>query len=262
MVLFASLLAAASAAQDKGVAVDQCHRCHATLSREGVVGEHLAEYEVSPHGRAHIGCARCHGGESSEKDKEKAHEGVRRPSDPLSRVHGKRQPATCGECHSKVLASFEGSKHARALQDKGVGPTCTTCHTSMGSGILGVEEVAETCKSCHKPGGVARDKGQAVYAARLLVEVVSTQRAIALADALVRFCEARDLKVPGSERLVKAKSLFGGAPEAWHTFDPARTRESIAEAVRLVDRMRIDLEALEAGKSLRKKSREEARSAP
>ena len=233
---------------------DGCYKCHAGLPREGAIGEHVSEYEVSVHGRAKIGCDRCHGGDATVTDKIGAHKGVLFSSDEKSRVHAKHQPDTCGECHPKVLASFKRSKHSQALVTAGIGPTCTTCHTAMGSGILKPEEVANTCKACHKPGGVAKDSGQALYAARLLVEVTSTQRAIRLAEALVRYSEKRGVKIPDADRLAEARSAFGGAAESWHLFDPARTKESIANALKAVDEMRLDLEALEAGKPLPKKA--------
>ncbi|MHB8876277.1 MAG: multiheme c-type cytochrome [Myxococcaceae bacterium] len=251
MITFAAgLLALVCAAGPTG---DSCYRCHAGLPREGAIGEHVSEYEVSVHGRAKIGCDLCHGGNSASSEKTVAHKGVLFSSDEKSTVHSKHQPDTCGQCHPKVLASFKRSKHSQALVTAGIGPTCTTCHTAMGSGIVRPEDIANTCKACHKPGGVAKDSGQALYAARLLVEVTSTQRAIRLAEALVRYSEKRGVKIPDAHRLSEARAAFGGAAESWHVFDPIRTRESIANALKLVDEMRLNLEA-DTGKQPGKKA--------
>jgi hypothetical protein len=251
----AGLLALFVAAAPSG---ESCYKCHAALPREGAIGEHVSEYEVSVHGRAKIGCDRCHGGDSTSNEKTVSHKGVLFSSDERSTVHAKHQPETCGECHPKVLAAFKRSKHSQALVTAGIGPTCTTCHTAMGSGILKAEEVANTCKACHKPGGVAKDSGQALYAARLLVEVTSTQRAIRLAEALVRYSEKRGVKVPDADRLAEARAAFVGAAESWHVFDPSRTRESINNALKLVDQMRLDLEADTGGKAAAPKKTEKA----
>ncbi len=243
--LTAGLLALVASAAPRG---ETCYKCHAALPREGAIGEHVSEYEVSIHGRAKLGCDLCHGGDSTSNEKTIAHKGVLFSSDERSTVNAKHQPETCGGCHPNVLEAFKRSKHSQALVTAGIGPTCTTCHTAMGSGILKAEEVAATCKACHKPGGVAKDSGQALYAARLLVEVTSTQRAIRLAEALVKYSEKCNVKIPGSNRLTEARALFGGAAESWHMFDPSRTRESINNALKLVDEMRLDLEADRQGK--------------
>lgn len=98
-----------------------------------------AKFMKTVHGT--LGCINCHGGVQSA-DMKTAHTGVvRNPSD--------KPEATCGKCHTDVIAHKDGSMHinltgiwtsvsARSLPSehpalrKALAENCTSCHTTCG----------------------------------------------------------------------------------------------------------------------------------
>jgi len=103
-------------------------------------------------------CVDCHG----------AH-GIRRPSDPGSRVYPTHVGETCNKCHGSLshmqgstlpsgkplpvdqYARWQQSVHARAMHEKGdlSAPTCNDCHGNHGAAPPGLDDVSFVCGQCH-----------------------------------------------------------------------------------------------------------------
>jgi len=144
-----------------------CVDCHADLAtiREFPHAEHVkavdcggchqdasAQYRDSIHeeGRSRLGlavaptCSGCHG----------THD-ILSKTNPASRVHATRVPATCGRCHVGIVREYEASIHAARLR-KGsrAAPTCSSCHSAHGihrtSSASFQLDVVQECGTCHE----------------------------------------------------------------------------------------------------------------
>jgi hypothetical protein len=143
--------------------VESCGGCHSDLERMrsyGLRTDQRALYLTSGHGVGLFergdenvaSCVDCHG----------SHE-VRRANDPLSSVHKRNQPETCGKCHSDaelmsqyglpgdVSERFRESVHGKALLERGhlSSPSCADCHGRHGALPPRVGEVEQVCGHCH-----------------------------------------------------------------------------------------------------------------
>ncbi|HYV07206.1 MAG TPA: cytochrome c3 family protein [Blastocatellia bacterium] len=116
---------------------DTCIACH---SRDQLV----SLYQTSTHGKMSIGCEGCHGGDSSQTEKAKAHAGqfVARP-DTAATLE------MCGKCHSQPLEFFKSSRHV-AARPNAARLDCVECH-----GVHAIGAASESfrwpqfCASCH-----------------------------------------------------------------------------------------------------------------
>ena len=132
----------------------------------GLCHEEIEDYEKSPHGQHLLmgdtdinGCSDCHG----------THQ-IRKIDDPLSMVHPRNLPQTCGACHSDPgLArrhmisvvnpsdSYMKSEHAHQIAEGNYdAASCNDCHGSHGllpafdpASKVYRRNVAETCGKCH-----------------------------------------------------------------------------------------------------------------
>ncbi|MBF0489035.1 MAG: cytochrome c3 family protein [Candidatus Omnitrophica bacterium] len=157
-------------AQD--VSKNYCISCH---------DDQWQDLKNSIHGKQGITCEKCHGGDSTQKDKELA----KAPSTGYVGVPDKNQIVQiCGTCHSNVeamnfygirtdqLARYKTSMHGKKLfndNDKNV-PVCSDCHgyhdvvdvTDPTSPVYPLN-VPKTCNRCHgneklmKPYGIQMD---------------------------------------------------------------------------------------------------------
>jgi predicted CXXCH cytochrome family protein len=152
-----------------------CARCHADPEfmrgfDPSLPTDQYAKYETSQHGMLLLGqhdskaaqCVSCHG----------VH-GIRGARSPNSKVHPKRLPYTCGECHAdagymaghrtstghalpvKQLADFEKSVHGRALLERGDlgAPACNDCHGNHAALPPETSSIAQVCRTCHSSEG-------------------------------------------------------------------------------------------------------------
>jgi len=144
-------------------AVESCGSCHSDVNQMrhfGLRTDQLSLYWTSQHGArlalendASVAtCTSCHGSHS-----------ILASDDPLSPVHPRRQPETCGKCHSDAekmvghglpadqVESFRTSVHGAALLEGAhpAAPSCTSCHGSHGALPPRVSEVESTCGACH-----------------------------------------------------------------------------------------------------------------
>ena len=129
---------------------NHCVSCHETERLPISLGHSFEEWHASAHARAGVGCEKCHGGDPSVSDAAAAHRGVLPAMEADSMVHTRRIVATCGACHPKELAAYQGTIHARQVQERGTGATCFTCHGSMATSLPSPSELSARCGVCHK----------------------------------------------------------------------------------------------------------------
>lgn len=121
-------------------AENQCVACHTQAS--GRAGEVAGLYLKSSHARQ--GCEACHGGDPSQQEKLRAHNG-----NFISIPDRAETLAMCGRCHTSALREFERSRHFPESRNI---PRldCAECH-----GTHTVGNPPETfgyvtlCTSCH-----------------------------------------------------------------------------------------------------------------
>jgi cytochrome b subunit of formate dehydrogenase len=134
-----------------------CARCHADVDlaekfRIPVVRP-VEAYSKSVHaqavaaGRRAAVCSDCHN----------SHD-IAPARDPHSSLSRSNVPATCGKCHTDILATYRDSVHGEAVA-RGIAeaPTCTDCHgehrilahTDPASPVFTANIPVETCGRCH-----------------------------------------------------------------------------------------------------------------
>jgi Cytochrome c554 and c-prime len=147
-----ALLAGSSQAQSTP---SRCADCHFANPRS-VSRWHLSEWDHSAHGRAGVGCEKCHGGDPSTFEAFLAHQGIlssRNPASPVNRIN---LPKTCGACHPGPFAAFQKSRHFELLREGDPDtPTCVTCHGNVGAFLLSPKSLYAECSNCHAAGKVA-----------------------------------------------------------------------------------------------------------
>ncbi len=129
---------------------NQCVACHQGDVLPIALGHSFQEWQGSAHGKAGVGCEKCHGGDPHAATAEVAHRSVLLASDPASLIHATRLPATCGACHPNELAAYAQTVHARELAAHGKGATCLTCHGAMAISYPSPTELAARCAVCHQ----------------------------------------------------------------------------------------------------------------
>lgn len=135
-----------------------CRSCHATRAEARLRAP--VHQENDAHGRAGLGCTRCHGGDGSATDA-RAHDlagGFRGVPDAI----GVSQ--VCGRCHDgsrddapDVLAAFRAGAHGAAIAHRRDGAaSCTDCHGAHtiegpdhARSPVARAQVVGTCTRCH-----------------------------------------------------------------------------------------------------------------
>lgn len=145
--ILALVLVATGASAEEG---NQCVACHEAEILPISLGHSFHDWRGSAHARGGVGCEKCHGGDPAASDAEAAHRGVLPASESGSLVNPARIPATCGSCHTKELAAFDGTMHARQLKSKGKGASCSTCHGAMATSLPSPAELSARCAVCHE----------------------------------------------------------------------------------------------------------------
>src|SRR5712691_8175754 len=126
------------AAQSK----DNCIDCHSRLQGKAV--EVVSIYQTSTHSRMSVACDGCHGGDSSQSEKNKAHAG-----DFIVRPDTTATLEMCGKCHRQPLEYFRSSRHV-AARPNAERLDCVECH-----GVHGIGAASDSfrwpqfCAGCH-----------------------------------------------------------------------------------------------------------------
>jgi hypothetical protein len=157
--------------------VSRCADCH--IARPDAPGErHVSDWDRSPHGRANVGCERCHGGNPTTFEPFQAHQGILHFNNPASPVARINLPGTCGSCHAGPFTAFQKSRHYELVRSGNrEAPTCATCHDEVGAYLLSPRQLEGRCASCHGAGRVAPNTDRAPEG-RLMLEGIRDARAL------------------------------------------------------------------------------------
>lgn len=218
---------------------NQCAVCHE--ANTGLADfEHLLEWEESVHRREGIGCQTCHGGDSTSSDPSQAHRGVLSSRNPASPVHPSNLPATCGTCHEGPLKAFRESQHS-ALLSAGdwSGPTCRTCHGTVGARLPPPARLELECQACHAADGTA-PRPEYPRRGRVMLERIiearqvlnSLRRSIGRVDDVTR-------RLALEEARALTEGFLDRAVEASHRFVFAEAEAQLLEAQRRSERLEI-----------------------
>jgi hypothetical protein len=201
---------------------NHCVSCHSKLIEPLRVSNHYFDWHRSMHKEKGVGCEKCHGGDPTIADSQKAHAGVLKSSDPQSRLHPQNLPETCGACHRAVVNAFVQSTHYQRLKGPGFGPTCTSCHVHMATtAIYSPQETAVLCSHCHNtingmlpPRPEIPERGsQAIMAIKRANGVVEW------ANLLLAEGRKRGLHLDAEQDEMKmVEALLSDAKLRWHTF--------------------------------------------
>jgi cytochrome c554/c'-like protein len=162
----AMLLPAAASGQSYRSTCADCHFARP----EAPAQDHLFNWEHSLHGRNNVGCEKCHGGNASTFEQLQAHAGLLTADAVKSPVNRRNLPATCGACHVGPFVAFQDSRHYELLKSgKPDGPTCSTCHETVGGRLLSAKALEARCASCHGAAEIAPRAGRP-QAARQIYE--------------------------------------------------------------------------------------------
>jgi cytochrome c554/c'-like protein len=239
VALFSGLALSALGPQlPPAVRANQCATCHLRIVWTRSALTHTDEWVTSSHALHGVGCERCHGGNAATSDKAFAHRGIANSADPLSRVHRRVLPTTCGGCHPSQRHAFVSSRHYELLLDGVAGaPTCTSCHSSMAADIPSAIEVERRCAACHD---TERDQ-RARDARRDVEEIALLRRKLArtklqmagVADGARR----RELGAEWNDVDAAVRETIA----AMHGFDDRRIQDRLAQARARSDRLEATL---------------------
>lgn len=225
---------------------NSCVTCHSKITTPLTLSNRYFEWHTSTHKEAGVACEKCHGGDAASLDKAKAHVGVQPYSDPGSKINFRNLPETCGSCHKGVVNFFVESKHYKKLLGSGLGPTCTNCHSHMGSEVVtSPPQVSMLCANCHdtiggplRPRPDLREKSEVVMQALNRADV-----AVEWAASLLRSAETKRINIP-TERIqvVAAQGALKDAKFSWHAFDLVTTHQKAEEAFSAAMQAKEELE--------------------
>ena len=194
---------------------------------------HLEEWDASAHGRAGVGCEKCHGGDPRTVDPLLAHQSIVRGRGPDTPVHPRQLARTCGACHSGPYTQFQKSRHS-ALLDSGNydGPTCATCHGTVAAYLLSPKALEHECNECHGRGRKAAHPEYAADARALLDGTRTVRRLLSGARPVIARTKDAALRASLEHDYQQAEVPLTEAAYAAHAFvfTDARERLGVARA--------------------------------
>lgn len=222
---------------------DSCADCHAantTSATEQSQRYHLLDWQLSEHARNDVGCASCHGGDTSTFEFVPAHRGVQHSAQPEAPTHFANLPTTCGSCHQEVAKNFEASRHGQLVRaGNRNAPTCTTCHSSVGAFLLSSRGLERQCASCHGPNREHARPGRAEIARDLHERFRSIRSQLKGLRRLIGRRAADEF----DQRTAEVTASLHQAAVGAHSFDLAATDRALRESEQALDRLRIRLVA-------------------
>lgn len=228
-ILYGSAL---SQTQQEGAAFSKnhCVTCHSRLTAPLSVSSKYYDWHTSLHRDNGVGCEKCHGGDPTTDERERAHQGVFPADHPESRVHPAHLPETCQACHPRVVASFVESRHYQKLKESNMGPSCATCHEHMAAAVVqSPTEVAALCARCHNTvGGPLPPHPEIPERAQQVMEALNRANGMFVwADRLLEVGQEKKLDVTEeAHQLQAAKTVLSEAKVRWHAleFDVVRKK--------------------------------------
>lgn len=207
-----------SASVAGAAAREGCVRCHESERLPISLGHSFEEWKASIHGRAGVGCSKCHGGDAKAADAATAHRGVLPAADPASSVHAGRIADTCGACHKREREAYAGTVHARELREHGRGANCLTCHGAMATSLPTPSELDARCSVCHA-------KPMQAQAALAMLAAVKIQ--LHRTGTAMRAAKRSDPRwhADAQRRFHDIERDYGGIQLTWHTFRTATVLE-------------------------------------
>lgn len=208
----------------------RCADCH--FARPEAPGpSHLHDWDRSPHGRANVGCERCHGGDASTFESLLAHRDILPFDAPTSPVRRENLPSTCGRCHAGPFVAFQASRHYELLRsgDRN-GPTCTTCHGETSGRVLSARALESRCASCHGPGEIAPRAERARHTRELYDGIAVVREQLKLAQSFIRRIDDKARRARLEAAYQQAEVPLIQAIQAGHKFvyDDLRERSEVA----------------------------------
>ena len=234
LIVLAGLLLPASLAQAQSSSCAGCHFANPTAPEP----YHLSAWERSAHGRNNVGCETCHGGDASTYESFLAHRGILHSSNPASPVHANNLPVTCGRCHAGPFVRFQNSQHFALLKHGDTrGPTCTTCHDSVGSQVPSPRILEANCQRCHGPKGVAPRVERAAAARTLLEEVSDSREMLNAVRPLIERMRNKTRQAELREAYKQAEVPLIEAGQSVHEFVFDNLKERLATARQRIEKL-------------------------
>src|SRR3990172_4829477 len=204
--------------------------CHKDLPAGSYAGHKFSDYTGSVHERNGVRCEACHGGDPVHADKMTSHKGVLRSPDPKSSIYFRNLPQTCGKCHGEELVNFSRSRHYAELKTSGRGPSCVTCHGSMGTFILTSDRIREFCTVCHNnQRGILPNVPKEVANVLSMMELTNTL--VSWSEEFVTEAQKAKKETSESEKqLAIARNTIKHAKLTWHTFRMEDVTKKINDA--------------------------------
>jgi hypothetical protein len=223
-------------------ACGDCHFAHP----EAPAQDHLLDWSTSPHGRNNVNCEKCHGGNPTTFESLPAHAGILRADSAKSPVNRRNLPTTCGKCHVGPFVAFQDSRHYELLESgKEYGPTCSTCHETVGARLLKPKVLEARCNSCHGVNEIAPRAGRAQMARQLYERLATLRLDFAAAQKSIK-------KVRDPARRMMLLDAYGQAEvpliraiNAGHQFVYDDLREYTAVAQKRVDALLMMIDSQE-----------------
>ena len=195
----------------------------------------------SKHALFNVTCDNCHGGNPGSDTKEKAHNGIKRSSDPESAVFYRNVPETCGKCHTEELKQFKNSLHYQRLKALKQAPTCDTCHSPHEFRvIINKTELHELCSTCHNTDmRIAPEVPDIAISSienadKLKSEIIKAQNAI-------KQVKQSGKDVSGAQKnLDTAISIQDHLPVLWHGFDLVNFENVIDSGIKSAQQATLD----------------------
>lgn len=163
-----------------------CLVCHGSDAMEPADRKIYQEWKESWHAQNNVSCNDCHGGDPGDVDNAMS---------PQRGFLGKPKPAAvpefCGKCHVGILRDYLDSGHGKALQTKGNGPNCVTCHRAHDVQKARLDIINETlCGKCH-----SYDRAQLMKQA-----LFATEERIRTIDRELKTVKSNGLDVENEEK--------------------------------------------------------------
>lgn len=233
--LIVTSLVASTAPVAAQLQVSLCADCHfANLG--GPAPRHLADWDLSPHGRTAVGCEKCHGGNPATVESFLAHQAIVRGRDLDSPVNPRSLPRTCGECHSGPFVQFQSSKHYDLLRNGAKDtPTCSTCHGEVAAILLSPKGLETQCNECHGRGKKDARPEYAANARILLTQVRETRAMLDSVKPIIKRVKDEKLRASLQYDYDQAQVPLKEAADAGHTFVFANVEERLLVARNMAD---------------------------
>ena len=231
-LLVSALLAGTSQAQ---TTPSRCADCHFANPRS-VSRWHLSEWDHSAHGRASVGCEKCHGGDPSTFESFLAHQGLLSAQNPASPVNRINLPKTCGACHPGPFAAFQKSRHYEMLREGNPdAPSCVTCHGNVGAFLLSPKSLYAECANCHAAGKVAPRADFPAEGKIVLISVQEVRAALDEAKTLIKRVKDKARRASLEAELEDARTPLVEAVHFAHMFVYDRMQDRLFVARKRAD---------------------------